>query len=120
MFGLTQQFFSLEARVITEGVLVKRVAPLQVIKHEGGRDVVVQGLYAAGEAACVSVHGANRLGANSLLDLVVFGRACAHTIAEECKPGDAVPEINVVSQILVVQRLCSRYEQVPKPLCRPV
>jgi len=53
-----------------------------------GKDKVVGGLYAAGETACASVHGANRLGANSLLDLVVFGRACAHTIAEECKPGD--------------------------------
>lgn len=45
------------------------------------------GLYACGEAACASVHGANRLGANSLLDLVVFGRACALGIAESCKPG---------------------------------
>ncbi|KAL7413710.1 succinate dehydrogenase [Mrakia frigida] len=52
-----------------------------------GNDVVVPGLYAAGEAACVSVHGANRLGANSLLDIVVFGRACAHHIAETLKPG---------------------------------
>ena len=49
--------------------------------------MVVPGLFAAGETACASVHGANRLGANSLLDLVVFGRACAKTIAEECKPG---------------------------------
>lgn len=44
--------------------------------------MVVPGLYAAGEAACVSVHGANRLGANSLLDIVVFGRACAHHIKD--------------------------------------
>lgn len=42
-------------------------------------DKVVDGLYAAGECAAHSVHGANRLGANSLLDLVIFGRACAHT-----------------------------------------
>uniref|UniRef100_A0A667YDT7 Succinate dehydrogenase [ubiquinone] flavoprotein subunit, mitochondrial n=1 Tax=Myripristis murdjan TaxID=586833 RepID=A0A667YDT7_9TELE len=49
---------------------------------------VVPGLYACGEAACASVHGANRLGANSLLDLVVFGRACALTIAEQDKPGE--------------------------------
>ena len=41
---------------------------------------VVPGLFAAGEAACASVHGANRLGANSLLDIVVFGRACANRI----------------------------------------
>ena len=47
----------------------------------------------------MSVHGANRLGANSLLDLVVFGRACALTIAAECKPGDPVPEINTVSKV---------------------
>ena len=52
-----------------------------------GKDVLVPGLYAAGEAACVSVHGANRLGANSLLDIVVFGRACALHIAENLKPG---------------------------------
>merc|ERR1712000_613129 len=49
-------------------------------------------LFAAGEAACASVHGANRLGANSLLDLVVFGRGCALRIAEISKPGDKVPE----------------------------
>jgi len=48
---------------------------------------VVPGLYAAGEAACVSVHGANRLGANSLLDIVVFGRACANHIKENLAPG---------------------------------
>lgn len=54
---------------------------------ENGQDKIVPGLYAAGEAACVSVHGANRLGANSLLDIVVFGRACAHHIAETLKPG---------------------------------
>uniref|UniRef100_A0A3B4XLY5 Succinate dehydrogenase [ubiquinone] flavoprotein subunit, mitochondrial n=1 Tax=Seriola lalandi dorsalis TaxID=1841481 RepID=A0A3B4XLY5_SERLL len=60
----------------------------QVITHSNGQDKVVPGLYACGEAACASVHGANRLGANSLLDLVVFGRACALTIAEENKPGE--------------------------------
>ncbi|XP_061675912.1 succinate dehydrogenase [ubiquinone] flavoprotein subunit, mitochondrial [Syngnathoides biaculeatus] len=62
----------------------------QVITHTNGEDKVVRGLYACGEAACASVHGANRLGANSLLDLVVFGRACALTIAEEHKPGEAL------------------------------
>ncbi|KAK9513398.1 hypothetical protein VZT92_026935 [Zoarces viviparus] len=60
----------------------------QVITHTDGEDKVVPGLYACGEAACASVHGANRLGANSLLDLVVFGRACALTIGEEHKPGE--------------------------------
>jgi succinate dehydrogenase / fumarate reductase flavoprotein subunit len=47
-----------------------------------GQETTVQGLMAVGEAACVSVHGANRLGSNSLLDLVVFGRAAAHRCAE--------------------------------------
>jgi succinate dehydrogenase/fumarate reductase flavoprotein subunit len=59
----------------------------EVLTHKDGKDVVVPGLYAAGEAACVSVHGANRLGANSLLDLVVFGRACALHIKDNLKPG---------------------------------
>ena len=50
-------------------------------------DSPVPGLMAIGEAACVSVHGANRLGSNSLLDLVVFGRSAAHRCAETVKPG---------------------------------
>src|SRR5690606_4977501 len=54
---------------------------------DGNPDSVVPGLYAIGEAACVSVHGANRLGSNSLLDLVVFGRAVANRCAETIKPG---------------------------------
>ncbi|KAG8759832.1 succinate dehydrogenase flavoprotein subunit [Serendipita sp. 396] len=54
---------------------------------ENGNDKIVPGLYAAGEAASVSVHGANRLGANSLLDIVVFGRACAIHIKENLEPG---------------------------------
>lgn len=53
---------------------------------------VVPGLFAAGEAACASVHGANRLGANSLLDIVVFGRACSLRIGEIAKPGDKIPD----------------------------
>lgn len=50
-------------------------------------DAVIPGLMAAGEAACASVHGANRLGTNSLLDIVVFGRACANRVADISKPG---------------------------------
>ena len=50
-------------------------------------DAVIPGLFAIGEAACVSVHGANRLGTNSLLDIVVFGRAAAHRCSEIIKPG---------------------------------
>ncbi|TFK45992.1 succinate dehydrogenase [Heliocybe sulcata] len=66
-----------------------------ITTDKDGKDKVVPGLYAAGEAACVSVHGANRLGANSLLDIVVFGRACAHHIKETLTPGKphkAIPE----------------------------
>ena len=57
------------------------------------QDRVVPGLMAVGEAACVSVHGANRLGTNSLLDLVVFGRAAAHRAAETIKPGASQPPL---------------------------
>jgi succinate dehydrogenase / fumarate reductase flavoprotein subunit len=60
----------------------------QVVTLKNGEpDTVVPGLMAIGEAACVSVHGANRLGSNSLLDLVVFGRSAAHRAAELVKPG---------------------------------
>lgn len=57
------------------------------------QDFVIKGLFAAGEAASASVHGANRLGANSLLDIVVFGRAAALRIGEISKPGDAKPPL---------------------------
>jgi len=56
-------------------------------KGPNGEDKVVPGLLACGEVACASVHGANRLGANSLLDLVVFGRAVSHTIRDTLTPG---------------------------------
>jgi succinate dehydrogenase / fumarate reductase, flavoprotein subunit len=58
-------------------------------QDENGNDVVVEGLYAAGEIACVSVHGANRLGGNSLLDLVVFGRAVGIQVEQSFKDGFA-------------------------------
>jgi succinate dehydrogenase / fumarate reductase flavoprotein subunit len=59
----------------------------------GNPDDIVPGLMAAGEAACVSVHGANRLGCNSLLDIVVFGRAAALRCAEILVPGAAQPAL---------------------------
>ncbi|MEO1199707.1 MAG: succinate dehydrogenase flavoprotein subunit [Pseudomonadota bacterium] len=59
----------------------------------GDPDHVVPGLYAIGEAACVSVHGANRLGSNSLIDLVVFGRAAGLRAAETTLPGDKQPDL---------------------------
>lgn len=55
--------------------------------NKSGKDEVVSGLYAVGECACVSVHGANRLGANSLLDLVVFGRAAGKHLNSELAAG---------------------------------
>ena len=58
-----------------------------VTLKDGDPESVVSGLMAVGEAACVSVHGANRLGSNSLLDLVVFGRSAAHHCAATMKPG---------------------------------
>ena len=58
-----------------------------VTLKDGDPEAVVEGLMAVGEAACVSVHGANRLGSNSLLDLVVFGRSAAHHCAQTMTPG---------------------------------
>jgi len=59
-----------------------------------GSEKTVPGLMAIGEAACVSVHGANRLGSNSLIDLVVFGRAAAKRAAELVKPGTPHEEVS--------------------------
>jgi succinate dehydrogenase / fumarate reductase flavoprotein subunit len=64
-----------------------------VTLRDGDPDTVVPGLFAIGEAACVSVHGANRLGSNSLLDLIVFGRAVAQRCSEVIKPGTRHPDV---------------------------
>jgi succinate dehydrogenase / fumarate reductase flavoprotein subunit len=66
----------------------------EVVNLKGGKMEVVPGLMAIGEAACVSVHGANRLGSNSLLDLVVFGRAAAIRAAEVVKPNSPHKEFD--------------------------
>ncbi len=66
----------------------------EVLTKKGGDpDCVVPGLMAIGEAACVSVHGANRLGSNSLIDLVVFGRAAGLKCAEDVEAGSRQPEL---------------------------
>ena len=70
-----------------------------------GPDTVVPGLFAVGEAACVSVHGANRLGSNSLIDLVVFGRATGHRLKEILKPGAAQQPLPKDSADLALARL---------------
>ncbi len=71
-------------------------------------DSVVKGLMALGEAGCVSVHGANRLGSNSLLDLIVFGRAAAKRCAEIVDPNSATPEVPEE----VVINLLERFDQI--------
>ncbi len=68
-------------------------------------DVIVPGLMAIGEAACVSVHGANRLGSNSLIDLVVFGRAAGQKAAELVTPGEAQANLPADSADLALSRL---------------
>ena len=68
----------------------------QVLTHHKGKDQVVDGLFAVGECACVSVHGANRLGGNSLLDLVVFGRA-AGIFVEQLWQSNQMPDLSYVS-----------------------
>lgn len=67
----------------------------QVVTKQNGQESVVEGLYAVGECACVSVHGANRLGGNSLLDLVVFGRASGLHV-EELWQSNQLPNLDYV------------------------
>ncbi|MGI6244808.1 MAG: succinate dehydrogenase flavoprotein subunit [Pseudochelatococcus sp.] len=76
-----------------------------VTKRGGDPDSIVPGLMALGEAACVSVHGANRLGSNSLIDLVVFGRAAGLRAAEVVTAGEKQPELPKDSADLALSRL---------------
>jgi succinate dehydrogenase / fumarate reductase flavoprotein subunit len=76
-----------------------------VTLKDGNPDSVVPGLFAVGEAACVSVHGANRLGSNSLIDLVVFGRATGFRIAELVKPNSKPAEIDKAADDKALARL---------------
>ncbi|MEY2943858.1 MAG: hypothetical protein RLY97_1872 [Pseudomonadota bacterium] len=78
---------------------------VMTIGADGNPETVVPGLFAVGEAACVSVHGANRLGSNSLIDLVVFGRAAGHRLAELIKPGTAHAELPKDAADLALTRL---------------
>lgn len=75
-----------------------------VTKKGGDPDSVVAGLMAIGEAACVSVHGANRLGSNSLLDIIVFGRAAALRAAETIKPSTAHKPLADESSTPIIER----------------
>jgi succinate dehydrogenase / fumarate reductase, flavoprotein subunit len=74
-------------------------------KKDGNPDTIVPGLMALGEAGCVSVHGANRLGSNSLIDLVVFGRAAALRCAELIDPGEKHAELPKDSADMPLARL---------------
>lgn len=76
----------------------------EVITLKEGKEEVVDGLFAIGEAACVSVHGANRLGSNSLLDLVVFGRAAALRAKEKLKPDTPHKKLHSDCTDLIVDR----------------
>ena len=73
--------------------------------RDGDPDAVVPGLYAVGEAACVSVHGANRLGSNSLIDLVVFGRATGLRLKDTLKPGTPHNPLPKEAEGLALSRL---------------
>jgi succinate dehydrogenase / fumarate reductase flavoprotein subunit len=78
----------------------------EVVSRKNGDDnFVVPGLMAVGEAACVSVHGANRLGSNSLIDLVVFGRAAALRCAEKLEANAKQPELPAGASDLALGRL---------------
>jgi succinate dehydrogenase / fumarate reductase flavoprotein subunit len=76
-----------------------------VTLKDGNPDSVVPGLFAVGEAACVSVHGANRLGSNSLIDLVVFGRATGHRLGDILKSGTAQRPLPRGSEEMALSRL---------------
>ncbi len=76
-----------------------------VTKRDGDDDAIVPGLYAVGEAACVSVHGANRLGSNSLIDLVVFGRATGLHLRDNLKPGASHKPLPADSADLALARV---------------
>ena len=78
------------------------------VLNVNGSEKTVPGLMAIGEAACVSVHGANRLGSNSLIDLVVFGRAAAKRAAELIKPGMPHEEISASE----TQKCLDRFDKI--------
>ena len=84
----------------------------QVVQNVGGEDKPINGLYAVGECSCVSVHGANRLGTNSLLDLLVFGKAAGNHIIANVKPGAAHKPLPANSADATIARL-ARLDSTP-------
>ena len=87
------------------GVPTNYHGEVMTIGADGNPETAVPGLFAVGEAACVSVHGANRLGSNSLIDLVVFGRATGHRLRDTIKPGEAFEELPKGSEEFSLTRL---------------
>ena len=77
----------------------------QVIDCRGGEDAIVPGLYAVGECACVSVHGANRLGGNSLVDLVVFGKAVGRHIIENFDDFESGDNLSDEAAAMALERI---------------
>ncbi len=75
-----------------------------VTLKDGDPDAIVPGLMAIGECACVSVHGANRLGSNSLLDIIVFGRAAANRCADQIRPGAPHPTLGAALNEPILER----------------
>ena len=90
------------------GGIPTNVGGQAITQDENGNDVFIDGLFACGEAACVSVHGANRLGGNSLLDLVVFGRAAGLHIEKLLRDGDDALEATEED----IQRAMARLERL--------
>ena len=82
-----------------------------VAPYKTGPEEVVQGLYAVGECACISVHGANRLGTNSLLDILVFGRAAGKQIIEDLKKNPHHKKLHAASVDMSLARLARLDDQ---------
>lgn len=82
-----------------------------VTPYKTGPEEVVQGLYAVGECACISVHGANRLGTNSLLDILVFGRAAGRQIIEDLKKNPHHKKLHAASVDMSLARLARLEDQ---------
>jgi succinate dehydrogenase / fumarate reductase flavoprotein subunit len=92
------------------GGVATNIGGQAIAPDKDGNDSIVDGLYACGEVACVSVHGANRLGGNSLLDLVVFGRAAGMQIEQQMRDGYEVKnatEANIEAAMTRLNRLNS-------------
>ena len=87
------------------GGIATNIGGQAIAPNKDGEDQIVDGLYACGEVACVSVHGANRLGGNSLLDLVVFGRAAGMQIEKQLREGYEVKDATEADLETAMSRL---------------